>query len=105
VLINAIQNQCSLGHPPKQFRDVVFLAAWNQYGRADFCRRLRQASSVGEIIVVNACTKGHLEGVPGTLREMVEVAIENTLERGSDLRTTHPASWASFNNRHARWPP
>lgn len=105
VLMNAIQNQCSLGRPTHEVRDVVFVAVWEQFGRADFCQRLRTIANRPETFVVNACTKGNLEGLHGSLRQMVEGAIHETRGCESNLWTNHPASWASANNRRARRTP
>ncbi len=102
-LVNAIQNQCSLGHPPEEYRDDIFLHVWHQYGRVDFVRRLNSLINSRDFFVINACTKGKSKGLKLPLRQLVEDAIIEVLDRKSDIRITHPASWASSNNRRATW--
>ena len=104
-LVNAIQNQCSLGRSPKRYpyRDVVFKTAWNSYGQADFIRRLSSLANVREALVINACTLGRGVGSETSRREWVEEAVFKALNRASDIRITHPASWASSSSRNARW--
>lgn len=102
-LMNAIQYQCSLGHPPKNFRDVVFPEVWHQYGRDDFIQRLRALACGYETLVINACTKGRIKDPKLMLRQLVEDGIYEGLRRASDIRITHPASWASQYNRCAFW--
>jgi len=102
-LVNAIQNQCSLGHSPKKYRDAVFQRAWDLYGREDFIRRLRALADGHQVLVINACTKGKTNDWKVWRRQLVENAVLVALDRPSDIRITHPASWASSNNRRATW--
>ena len=104
-LMNAIQNQCSLGRSPKQYpyRDVVFKEAWESYGQADFIRRLISLADGREALVINACTLGRRIGSEQSRREWVEKAVCEALNRASDIRITHPASWASSASRNAHW--
>ena len=102
-LVNAIQNQCSLGRPPKEYRDAVFLRTWDLYGREDFIRRLRALADGHQVLVINACTKGKTKDCRLWRRQLVENAIRAGLDCASDIRITHPASWASSNNRRATW--
>lgn len=104
-LVNAIQNQCSLGRSPKNYpyRDAVFKQAWESYGREDFIRRLTSLENCQATVVVNACTLGRGLGLEKSRRELVEDAIREALNRASDIRITHPASWASSANRSAHW--
>ncbi len=104
-LVNAIQNQCSLGRSPKKYsyRDVVFKKAWDSYGQADFIRRLSSLANGREALVINACTLGRGLDSETSRREWVEKAVFEALNRASDIRITHPASWASSSNRNAHW--
>jgi hypothetical protein len=104
-LVNAIRNQCSLGRSPKNYpyRDDVFREAWKPYGREDFVGRLRSLNDGQEIFVINACTLGRGVGLEKSRRELVEEAVREALNRASDIRITHPASWASPANRSAHW--
>jgi hypothetical protein len=98
-LVNAIQYQCSLGVSTDKHRDVVFRNAWSIFAQENFCTRL-QKLKVGEpIFVVNACTKGKKASDVPTLQELVEVAIQNSLNHHSDLLVSHPVSWWSRQNR------
>lgn len=104
-LVNAIQNQCSLGCSPKKhsYRDVIFKKAWDSYGQADLIRRLSSLANGREAIIINACTLGMGLGSETSRREWVEKAVCEALNRPSDIRITHPASWASSANRNAHW--
>lgn len=101
-LVNAIQNQCSLGKPTSSYRDVVFSQAWSLYGEANFIARLRALVS-NNAIVINACTKVSQGKSRVLRREIVEQAVYKALNRQSDIRITHPASWASPTSRCAFW--
>jgi len=57
ILMNAIQYQCSLGLPPQNYRDCMFLSCWNKFGKDDLTERLRRYHRTGDIII-NACTLG-----------------------------------------------
>lgn len=101
-LVNAIQHQCSLGKNTSEFRDAVFWRAWSLFGENNFIDRLSTLARNGAI-VINACTKVS-SGKSGPLRrEIVERAVVKALNRQSDIRITHPASWASPENRRAIW--
>lgn len=101
-LVNAIQNQCSLGKVPSKYRDAVFCRAWSLYGEQNFIDRLRALVNE-QTIVINACTKVSSVKTKLLRREIVEEAVVKALERQSDIRITHPASWASQANRRAVW--
>lgn len=93
ILVNAVQNQCSLGCPPKEHRDAVFLSAWYRYARATFVQRLG-AVLREEDYVLNACTKGGGRLRQPELRQLVEAAIREVRREGSNRRMCHPSSWA-----------
>lgn len=95
LLINAVQHQCSLGRPPKIYRDTVFSAAWAEFGREDFMGRLKATVRSGDF-VVNACTRGAATDRATELRRLVEAAITECLGRPSDQRLPHPVSWWSL---------
>lgn len=103
VLINAIQYQCSLGATPSRYRDDVFFAVWQEFGRADFVARLKATYHEGDLVVC-ACTKGGSGDVSRSLRQLVYAAIVEALPEGTQiLRRTHPASWYSRRNRDHEW--
>lgn len=102
VLVNAVQNQCSLGRPPKEHRDAVFTSAWKLYAEAAFVQRLRSLLRADDY-VINACTKGNSRKGNPELRQLVETAISSVRPDGSDSRRLHPASWASPLHRSASW--
>ncbi|STQ91394.1 hypothetical protein [Iodobacter fluviatilis] len=102
ILLNAIQNQCSLGVTTKTYRDKVFLSAWDSYAREDFIQRLKNVLQVGDL-VVNACTKGNDPKNHPELRQLVECAIRSVRANGSDYRFCHPVSWYSEQNRKSSW--
>lgn len=99
VIFNAVQNQCSLGCSTEKYRDDVFKMVWNMYGRDKFIQRLRVLADGHCSFVINACTKGKGK----ILRKSVEDAILIALGRQSNMRITHPASWAAKPSRHAYW--
>jgi hypothetical protein len=103
VLINAIQYQCSLGEKPSRYRDEVFLAAWQEFGRSDFCVRLKAIYRANDIVVC-ACTKGDLGLANKSLRQLVYEAIVEVLPKQARvLRRTHPSSWHSQRCREYEW--
>lgn len=103
VLMNAIQHQCSLGKKSSLFRDDVFLAAWDEFGRSDFVARLKAAYQANDLVVC-ACTKGGNSNGGRSLRPMVYAAIVDALPKGAQiLRRTHPCSWFSQKNRDYEW--
>lgn len=58
VLMNAIQLQCSLGHPTNYYRDYVFLYFWEKL-HSDFERRLQNFVNKHKVcLIANCCTKG-----------------------------------------------
>lgn len=103
LLLNAIQNQCSLGFQTKKCRDKVFSIVWNNGGKELFRTRLRELVREGDVIV-NCCTKGNTRP---SLRYLVQETIENViLQSGSDiqvLKRTHPSSWHKEINRQSVW--
>jgi len=103
TLVNAVQYQCSLGKKPIEHRDAVFRSAWSMFARVSFGNRLSQYINGADCIVVNACTKGNKSMDGLSLRELVVDEIFNKLNRPSNLRIAHPASWASAKNRKATW--
>lgn len=104
ILINAIQYQCSLGEKPRQHRDEVFLAAWHEFGRSDFCARLKTIYRDNDIVVC-ACTKGDLGAANKSLRQLVYEAIVDVLPKEAQvLRKTHPSSWYLQSSRDYEWP-
>ena len=104
-IVNAIQNQCSLGRSPKRYnyRDAVFRKAWDTYGRDKFIQRITSLANYQGTLVINACTLGKTSCSEKSLREMVEDSVLEALNRESDIRIAHPASWASSVNRVAYW--
>ena len=101
LLINAIQYQCSLGKKTALYRDKVFLATWNEFGKSDFVARLRKAYRPSDLVVC-ACTKGGIGEV--SIRELVYAAMVDALPQGTlILRRTHPSSWFSSKNRSGEW--
>lgn len=98
ILINAIQNQCSLGFTTDCYRDEVFATTWQNGAKEDFVRRLKATLRVGDVIV-NCCTKGKMK--ENELRRMVQQSIP--IDSGEVLRRTHPSSWFSEKNRHSQW--
>lgn len=103
LLVNAVQHQCSLGLPPRKYRDVVFSSAWAEFGRDDFMARLGATVRPGDF-VVNACTRGTARGNSTELRRLVEAAIIESLGRPSDQKLPHPVSWWSLvGSRKSSW--
>ena len=103
VLINAIQYQCSLGEKPSRYRDEVFVAAWQEFGRSDFVARLKATYQANDLVVC-ACTKGGSREGSGSLRQLVYAAIVDALPKEAQvLRRTHPSSWFSQKNRDYEW--
>jgi hypothetical protein len=98
VLVNAIQNQCSLGYSTELFRDEVFFSFWNDGAKENFIERLKIIYHPGDVIV-NCCTKGQKK--QEELRKLVHDSIPNDM--GTALRRTHPSSWYSKQNRNYEW--
>jgi hypothetical protein len=99
ILLNAIQHQCSLGRKPREWRDRVFIAVWNEGGgRADFQQRLNQTYRRGDIIAC-CCTQGRrIDKL--LLAERVYAAILETLPVAQTRRRFHPSSWYKPQNRN-----
>lgn len=98
ILINAIQNQCSLGYSTECYRDEVFISVWNNGAKEIFIDRLKNVYREGDVIV-NCCTKGKIK--KQELRKLVQDSIPRDL--GKVLRRTHPSSWYSPKNRNSEW--
>lgn len=98
ILMNAVQNQCSLGSSTDCYRDDVFTAAWQNGAKEDFIRRLNSIFQPGDIIL-NCCTKGNMK--KNELRRLVQQSIPS--DKGEVLRRTHPSSWYSERNRSYQW--
>jgi len=99
LLMNAIQNQCSVGHPTCFYRDEIFMSVWNDGRNVEFVDRLNELYSDGDVIV-NCCTKGKGRG-PTELRQLVQSSIP--IDERIVLRRTHPSSWYSERNRNSEW--
>lgn len=97
ILMNAIQNQCSLGYPTNCYRDDIFIAAWKNGAKEDFIRRLNEAFRPDDVII-NFCTKGNNKE---ELRRLVHRSIPSIKRKV--LRRTHPSSWYSSRNRELIW--
>lgn len=100
ILINAIQNQCSLGYPTAFYRDQVFIHAWEKGAREDFVNRLYNIYQDGDLIL-NCCTKGSGKVKKQELRRLVQVSIP--IKMKPVFRRTHPVSWFSSRNRGSEW--
>lgn len=98
ILINAVQNQCSLGSSTDCYRDDVFATVWQNGAKEDFIRRLNSIFQPGDVIV-NCCTKGNMKN--NELRRLVQQSIPS--DKGEVLRRTHPSSWYSERNRNSQW--
>lgn len=102
ILINAVQNQCSLGSNTFVYRDRVFRAVWASGGEIDFCERIISLFRVGDVLV-NCCTKGNDFEIKDPLRNLVEVALCKSIPTVKSLRRTHPASWFDEKWRGREW--
>lgn len=98
ILMNAIQNQCSLGYSTECYRDEVFISVWNDGAKEHFIARLKELYKQGDVIV-NCCTKG--KKANKELRKLVQASIPKDM--GTVLRRTHPSSWHSSQNRNSEW--
>jgi hypothetical protein len=98
ILMNAVQNQCSLGSPTDCYRDNVFFNAWQNGAKDYFIRRLNALFRTGDV-AVNCCTKGKKK--KNELRRLVQQAIPD--DKNEVLRRTHPSSWYSEQNRNSEW--
>ena len=98
ILMNAVQNQCSLGYSTGCYRDEVFISLWNNGAKENFIERLKGVYRQGDVIV-NCCTKG--KDPKQELRKLVQLSIPKDL--GQILRRTHPSSWYSAKNRKFEW--
>lgn len=103
LLMNAIQHQCSLGMDTSLYRDDVFHAAWNDFGKAHFVARLKAAYQPNDLVVC-ACTKGSSNKGGPSLRQLVYAAMVEALPAGTRiLRRTHPSSWFAKKNLIHEW--
>ena len=99
ILINAVQYQCSLGHPTTEYRGKVFTAVWKHHGgNDDFKDRLGKIYRLGDTVVC-ACTKDGKYN----LRQLVHTAIREELSNAEVLRRAHPAGWHWPENRAREW--
>lgn len=103
LLINAVQHQCSLGMRTSLYRDDVFVAVWNDFGRENFIARLKAAYRANDLVVC-VCTKGTNNKVGKSLRQLVYAAMVDALPNGTKiLRRTHPSSWFAKKNLNYEW--
>lgn len=91
ILVNAVQFQCSLGHPTHIFRDRIFRQGWSDGGALDFASRIGALFLEGDI-VVNACTKGRVTGAT-ELRRLVHTELTAVLPIDQVLKRCHPSKW------------
>lgn len=99
LLLNAVQFQCSLGRPPSEVRDEVFLKAWTSGGSVDFESRFRAVYRDGDC-VVNCCTRGTARRAVGHLRVHVQRVLAPLLTSSSAvLCRNHPSFWHVPANR------
>ena len=97
ILMNAIQNQCSLGLSTMCYRDEVFVSFWNKGAKDDFINRLKSLYKPGDVIL-NCCTKGKSKK---QLRKLVQESIPENM--GQVLKRTHPSSWYNQVHRNSEW--
>jgi len=102
LLMNPIQQQCSLGEAPGRYRDQVFRAVWANGGQEDFSARLNSTFKYGDILM-NCCTGSNDANTRPPLRSMVEKSIRETLPKVNAMRRTHPASWKDEKWRGWEW--
>ena len=102
ILVNAVQFQCSLGRPTNIFRDRIFRQAWLDGGAVDFASRMGTLFLEGDIVVVNACTKGRLTG-PLELRRLVHTELKAVPRIGQVLKRCHPSKWNMPLRRNYVW--
>src|SRR5450830_340915 len=102
ILINAVQQQCSLGKPPERFRDKIFREVWAGGGQVYFAARLKRLFRPDDI-VVNCCTKGSSSKTEIQLRVLVQHTIASTLLHVSVLHRNHPSFWHVPANRERDW--
>lgn len=122
ILMNAIQNQCSMGISTKYFRDISFIGLWFKGGEADFKKRFKALKLGKNDVVINSCTLGDtstfkkLYGesfsqenirkfldnssiqykVKDGLRKLVDNAIQQIKPKSSPFslfKTNHPSNW------------
>lgn len=107
VLINAIQNQCSLGFATKYFRDEHFLTLWKEKSN-DFEERIKK---INPFLIINCCTNGNIKkrtlneifdfeesnfkGLKFLLKDLVEIKLQNLINERNYLRFNHPSSFNS----------
>lgn len=86
LFINAIQYQCSLGAPTKQYRSKIFNAMWKEkIVKDDFEKRLKKAKPD---IVINCCTRGS-----SLFRKKVQSVIDAACSGSTLLHAYHPSCW------------
>jgi hypothetical protein len=102
ILMNAVQYQCSLGQPTKEYRDEVFTATWQGGGKEDFISRLTKIYRDGDTIIC-ACTRGYMSDRKRHLRQLVYTAIQEAYPNATVLLRTHPAAWHWPANRIRVW--
>lgn len=102
ILLNAIQNQCSLGIATDQYRDQVFRVAWTNGGENDFKQRLKATYTNGDVLL-NCCTKGNDFRDHTPLRDLVERAIRTALPNVVSVRRLHPTNWWKVDRRKQEW--
>lgn len=89
ILLNTIQQQCSLGELPKLYRDRVWRALWD-YERDAFVRRLK---SYKPAVLVEMCTAS--DGRKAKVRDVLKTEFADM----PLFSTTHPAAWHYPSNR------
>ena len=104
ILLNAIQNQCSLGVATYRYRDKVFREAWTNGGEYDFKRRLKATYMDGDILL-NCCTKGNDFRYYTSLRDLVERAIRSNPKNVESVKRLHPSNWWNPARRSQEWWP
>lgn len=121
ILINSIQQQCSMGITTGLFRTISFIGQWFKGGKVDFEKRLSDLDLTEHDIIVNACTIGkgnnnnpnintefdqeslkvffsnpeiryvNSRGIKHLVSQSIELVID-----GSDIKlinTNHPSNW------------
>lgn len=102
ILVNPIQNQCSLGDKPTTYRDKIFRASWAGGGHENFTQRLLTTYKAGDTLM-NCCTWGSNSASGEPLRHLVETAIRAALPEVDSIKRTHPSSWKHPENRGKPW--
>lgn len=100
ILLNAIQNQCSLGFSPDRFRDRIFVSVWDSGGKEAFITRIKDVYRNGDVIA-NCCTKGKNEEFE--LRGLVQECLIEVLPGVEPMRRAHPSRWMTQKNCNEEW--